>query len=128
MKPSLTKIAFAHTGFLVLRPLADFRVGGTVVNCMGNGSDTAGDARGSYSNNRGEVVLFKECPVDIPFYIIDDDNQIGVCDTRPLHARAARAFSARLADAVPVCTCVGTTSPHARPSSSCLTRLLIGAV
>lgn len=54
-------------------------IGGVVVNCMGNESNTTGDAKGAYSNNRGEVILFNDCPVDVPFYIIDDDNQIGVC-------------------------------------------------
>eukprot|EP00937_MAST-01D_sp_MAST-1D-sp2_P005707 g5707.t1 len=46
-----------------------------VVNCMGVAAPAAGGAGGTYSNTRGEVLMFESCPARLPFYVIDDDRQ-----------------------------------------------------
>jgi len=49
-----------------------------VVNCLGNAAGSVGGADGEYYSNPGEVVIWKECPRDFGFYVMDDDHDAGV--------------------------------------------------
>merc|ERR1712156_1062210 len=49
-----------------------------VVNCLGNNAGIIGGGKGEYYSNPGEVVIWKRCPKDFDFYIMDDDMDAGV--------------------------------------------------
>ena len=48
-----------------------------VVNCLGNNAGIIGGGKGEYYSNPGEVVIWKRCPKDFDFYIMDDDMDAG---------------------------------------------------
>lgn len=52
--------------------------GKAIVNCLGANCKEIGGASGTHFDNAGEVVIFKDCPKPVPFYIIDDDTQCAV--------------------------------------------------
>merc|ERR1711997_126906 len=49
-----------------------------VVNCLGNNAGIIGGGKGEYYSNPGEVVIWKRCPKNFDFYIMDDDMDAGV--------------------------------------------------
>ena len=49
-----------------------------VVNCLGNNAGKIGGGLGEYFSNPGEVVIWKRCPRDFGFYVMDDDHDAGV--------------------------------------------------
>ena len=49
-----------------------------VINCLGGNARKIGGADGDYYSNPGEVVIWKKCPRDFAFYIMDDDFDAGV--------------------------------------------------
>ena len=49
-----------------------------VVNCLGNNAGKIGGGEGEYYSNPGEVVIWKRCPKNFDFYIMDDDMDAGV--------------------------------------------------
>ena len=49
-----------------------------VVNCLGMNAQKIGGSQGTYYSNPGEVVIWKRCPKDFEFYIMDDDFDAGV--------------------------------------------------
>ena len=49
-----------------------------VVNCLGMNAQKVGGSQGTYYSNPGEVVIWKRCPKDFDFYVMDDDFDAGV--------------------------------------------------
>eukprot|EP00090_Calanus_glacialis_P040289 TRINITY_DN7022_c0_g1_i1.p1 TRINITY_DN7022_c0_g1~~TRINITY_DN7022_c0_g1_i1.p1 ORF type:complete len:363 (-),score=86.28 TRINITY_DN7022_c0_g1_i1:244-1332(-) len=58
--------------------IKDLQKAGHVVNCLGNAAGSIGGAKGEYYSNPGEVVIWKDCPRDFGFYVMDDDKDAGV--------------------------------------------------
>ena len=58
--------------------MAELQKAGHVVNCLGNAAGSVGGADGEYYSNPGEVVIWKDCPRDFGFYVMDDDKDAGV--------------------------------------------------
>lgn len=52
--------------------------GKAVVNCLGAACKEVGGAEGTHFDTAGEVVMYKDCPKPVPFYVIDDDTQCAV--------------------------------------------------
>lgn len=52
--------------------------GKAVVNCLGLQCKEVGGAQGTHYDVSGEVVMYKDCPKPVPFYVIDDDTQCAV--------------------------------------------------
>jgi len=49
-----------------------------VVNCLGNNAGKVGGGGGEYYSNPGECVMWKRCPRNFGFYVMDDDHDAGV--------------------------------------------------
>jgi len=49
-----------------------------VVNCLGNNAGKVGGGGGEYYSNPGECVMWKKCPRNFGFYVMDDDHDAGV--------------------------------------------------
>ena len=49
-----------------------------VVNCLGNNAGKVGGGSGEYYSNPGECVMWKRCPRNFGFYVMDDDHDAGV--------------------------------------------------
>ena len=49
-----------------------------VVNCLGNNAGKVGGGSGEYYSNPGECVMWKRCPRNFGFYVMDDDQDAGV--------------------------------------------------
>jgi len=49
-----------------------------VVNCLGLHAGSVGGGSGDYYSNPGEVVIWRRCPRDFGFYVMDDDVSAGV--------------------------------------------------
>ena len=58
--------------------IKELQKAGHVVNCLGNAAGSVGGAKGEYYSNPGEVVIWKNCPRDFGFYVMDDDISAGV--------------------------------------------------
>ena len=58
--------------------IKELQKAGHVVNCLGNAAGSVGGAEGEYYSNPGEVVIWKNCPRDFGFYVMDDDHDAGV--------------------------------------------------
>jgi len=60
------------------KDIKELKNNGHVVNCLGNAAGVVGGAKGEYYSNPGEVVIWKDCPRDFSFYVMDDDHDAGV--------------------------------------------------
>ena len=58
--------------------IEELQSAGHVVNCLGSAAGSVGGAEGEYYSNPGEVVIWKNCPQDFGFYVMDDDHD-GPC-------------------------------------------------
>merc|ERR1719336_1535695 len=58
--------------------VATLRRRGHVVNCLGMSSRAVGGAHGDYYSNYGEVVMLTDCPRDFSYYVVDEEQQVGI--------------------------------------------------
>merc|ERR1712066_574601 len=68
-------VSFGHT---LTKEAVDGLKGKAIVNCLGASCKEVGGAEGTHYDTSGEVVIFKDCPKPVPFYVIDDDTQCAV--------------------------------------------------
>lgn len=67
-------ISFGQT---LTKEVVESMKGKAVINCLGISCGEMG-AKGTHFDKSGEVVIFKDCPKPVPFYVIDDDTQCAV--------------------------------------------------
>merc|ERR1712061_479287 len=68
-------VSFGHT---LTKEVVESMKGKAVVNCLGTNCKEVGGAEGTHFDTSGDVVIFKDCPKPVPFYVIDDDTQCAV--------------------------------------------------
>lgn len=68
-------ISLGHT---LTKQVVQSMKGKAIVNCLGIMCKEVGGAAGTHFDVSGEVVIYKDCPRPVPFYVIDDDTQCAV--------------------------------------------------
>jgi len=65
-------------GYTLTKDAVEKMTGKAIVNCLGLSCKEVGGAEGTHFDVSGEVVIYKDCPKPVPFYVIDDDTQCAV--------------------------------------------------
>mmetsp|Transcript_147998 Transcript_147998/g.258076 ORF Transcript_147998/g.258076 Transcript_147998/m.258076 type:complete len:367 (-) Transcript_147998:23-1123(-) len=68
-------VSLGHT---LTKEVVETMKGKAIVNCLGLNSKDVGGAEGTHFDVSGEVVIYRDCPEPVPFYVIDDDTQCAV--------------------------------------------------